>query len=375
MTANPANGFLDRLQRSGLVSEHQMAQLRQGLEEQGVDFGDDRAIARALVENERLTSWQAEKLLQGKYKGLFLGAYRLLKPLGKGRTTAVFLAQNEHNRRRCAVKVFPYGMKKGERFLLERFLFEAQALAVLDHQNIVRAYDVGRVVKDDKDICYLAMEYIEGRDMQALVRERGPLEYVQAAELLRQAANGLAHAHENGLVHRDVEPANLMVDNRGVLKILDLGSARFFDEIEDSPSVGEEGVVVTIDYMSPEHGIDLRHADHRSDIYSLGCTAYFMLTGHPPFPDGTAAQRLVAHQVNSPNPIADERADAPLDLAAIVDKMMAKKPEDRFQSAPDVAAALTTWLSEHGGEDWRRQHGDIAAESGLLKLLLRRKPT
>lgn len=377
MSSKLAIAFLDRLERSGLVTKDKAPKLREDLKERGVDLDDPNAVAEALVESATLTQWQAEKLLQGKHKGFFLGSYRLLKPLGKGGMGAVFLAEHEMMRRRCAIKVLPHSSIKEGSSVLSRFYVEAQAVAALDHQNIVRAYDVSKEVKDNKEIHYLVMEYVEGEDVQGMVNDQGPLDYVRAADLIRQTANGLAHAHENGLVHRDIKPANLLVDKKGVVKILDLGLARFFDDSDEASLTKEhnETVLGTADYLSPEQALNSHDVDHRTDVYSLGCTAYFMVTGHPPFPDGTVAQRLVAHQVKTPKPIRDERVDAPADLVAIIDKMMAKEPEKRFQTAADIGTTLAAWLIEHGGEAWKRQHSEIAGDSGLLKMLTEREPT
>jgi serine/threonine-protein kinase len=377
MSIKLATAFLDRVQRSGLVAADDMPQLRQDLEVRGVDLDQANAIADALVDMQVLTRWQADKVLEGKHKGFFLGSYRLLRPLGRGGMGAVFLAQHEMMRRQCAIKVLPHSQIKEGSSVLKRFYVEAQAVAALDHQNIVRAYDVAMESKDGKDIHYLVMEFVEGHDLQTLVQERGVLEYVKAAEYLRQTANGLAHAHEAGLVHRDIKPANLLVDKKGVVKILDLGLARFFDDSEQASLTAafNETVLGTADYLSPEQALNSHTVDHRTDIYSLGCTAYFMLVGTPPFPEGTVAQRLVAHQVKLPKPIKETRSDAPKDLVAIIDKMMAKRPEDRFHTAEELAAVLARWLIEYGGEDWKRQHSEITGNKALMSLLSAREPT
>ncbi len=378
MSTKLVAAFLDRVQRSGLVLEPKLSQLRQELETAGLDLENPHAVAAALVDRGVLTQWQTEKLLQGKHKGFFLGSYRLLRPLGKGGMGAVFLAQHEMMRRQCAIKVLPQNQIDKHSSVLERFYVEAQAVASLDHQNIVRAYDVSKEVKDNKEIHYLVMEYVEGQDAQVMVQESGRLDYVKAAEIIRQTANGLAHAHENGLIHRDIKPANLLIDKKGIVKILDLGLARFHDDsgMASLTAAHNETVLGTADYLSPEQALNSHNVDPRTDIYSLGCTAYFLLTGHPPFPEGSVAQRLVAHQVKQPKPIAEERSDAPPELTAIVGKMMAKTPDDRFQSASEVATILAAWLVQHGGEDWRRQHSEITGDSSILSLLSQhREPT
>ena len=182
------------------------------------------------------------------------------------------------------------------------------------------------------------------------------MEYATAADYIRQAAEGLGHAHANGLIHRDVKPANLLVDQKNVVKVLDLGLARFTDEDRASLTVQyDENVLGTADYLAPEQAIDSHGVDARADIYSLGCAFYFLLTGHPPFPDGTLPQRLMAHQKQQPASIAKERPDAPADLVEICMKMMAKKPADRYQSMNDVAQALRRWLADRGLGSSRRQ--------------------
>jgi len=378
MSTKVVAAFLDRVERSGLITEPKLSQLRQELEAAGVDLGNPHAITAALVDRGMLTQWQTEKLLQGKHKGFFLGSYRLLRPLGKGGMGAVFLAQHEMMRPQCAIKVLPQTQIDKHSSVLERFYVEAQAVASLDHQNIVRAYDVNKEVKDNKEIHYLVMEFVEGQDAQGMVQEGGVLDYVKAAEIIRQTANGLAHAHENGLIHRDIKPANLLIDKKGVVKILDLGLARFHDDsgMASLTAAHNETVLGTADYLSPEQALNSHNVDPRTDIYSLGCTAYFLLTGHPPFPEGSVAQRLVAHQVKQPKPIAEERPDAPPELVAIIGKMMAKAPDDRFQSASEVATILAAWLVQHGGEDWRRQHSEITGDSSILSLVSQhREPT
>jgi serine/threonine protein kinase len=372
-----AADLLERVQRSGLVAKGKMSQLLQDLEQRGVDLENAQAIADALVENETLSRWQADNLLQGKSRGFFLGSYRLLKPLGRGGMGAVYLAQHEMMKRRCALKVLPQTQLQEGSSILERFYVEAQAVASLDHPNIVRAYDVNKDVTEKKIVHYLVMEFIDGQDVQNMVQDAGPLDYIKAADYLRQTANGLAHAHEHGLVHRDIKPANVFVDKKGTVKILDLGLARFYDDSQQASLTAayNETVLGTADYLSPEQALNSHDVDHRTDIYSLGCTAYYMLTGHPPFPDGTVAQRLVAHQVKVPKSIAEERRDAPRDLVAIVERMMAKNPGERYESAAQVSAVLAAWLIQHAGEDWRRQHSDVTADSALLSQLAVHEPT
>ena len=292
-----------------------------------------------------VTEWQAEKLQQGRHKGFFLGNYKLLRHLGSGGMSAVFLAEHKHMRQRRAIKVLPQARVNDSSYL-GRFYREARAAAALDHPNIVRAYDVD----NDGDNHFLVMEFVEGNDLQKIVSSGGVLPYETAAEYMRQAASGLAHAHQVGLIHRDIKPANLLVDPKGTVKVLDMGLARFADDDVQASltKMHDENVLGTADYLSPQQAIDSHNADARADIYSLGCTLYFSLTGHPPFNEGTLTQRLLMHQQKEPPAITVDRPDAPRDLLAICKRMMAKKLEERYQTAVEVEQALTQWLVDRG---------------------------
>ena len=260
--------------------------------------------------------------------------------------SSVYLAEHTLMQRRVAIKVLPKHRVEDTSYLA-RFHREAQAVAALDDRNIVRAYDVDC----DEGVHYLVMEYVNGSDLQVIVKENGPLDYPVAADYIRQAARGLAHAHAAGLIHRDVKPANLLVDREGVLKVLDLGLARFSDEDKASLTVAyDETVLGTADYLAPEQALDSHGVDARADIYGLGCSLYFVLTGHPPFPDGTLPQRIMMHQKQPAPDIRKDRPDAPVDMLRICAKMMAKKPEHRFQTADEVARIMTRWLVVHGYE-------------------------
>ncbi len=244
-------------------------------------------------------------------------------------------------------------------------------MAALDHPNIVRAYDVDTENEGGVEIHFLVMEYVEGKDIEKLLESKTQFTAVEAADYLRQAAEGLSHAHEAGLIHRDIKPGNLLVDNKGVVRLLDLGLARFFrdTETESLTIKHDEKVLGTADYLAPEQAVDSHAVDERADIYSLGCTLYFSLTGHPPFTDGTLVQRLLAHQTKSPPPIRKQRPDVPESLVAIVEKMMQKRKDDRYQSAAEVAAALSKWLVENGGDAWRRSHAELVARFAGLDAL------
>ncbi len=341
--------FLELLKRSGLVGKDQLTRALTEIKAEGQTLEDAEALANRLVDRGLLTRWQANKLLEGKSKGFFLGRYKLLGHIGTGGMSSVYLAEHTLMQRRVAIKVLPQ-KRVNDSSYLPRFYREARAAAALHHPNIVIAHDVD----NDDDVHYFVMEYVDGRDLQVLVKEDGPLSYESAASYMAQAAQGLHHAHENGLIHRDVKPANLLVDKRGVLKILDLGLAQFAEEdLQGMASLTiahEENVLGTADYLAPEQAINSHCVDRRVDIYSLGCTLYFCLTGHPPFPDGTLAQRIMKHHTQDAPSIRNERPDAPQALLDICAKMMCKNADFRYQTAEEVAEALSEWLKSVGAK-------------------------
>jgi len=353
--------FLDLVRRSGLVEKDQLNRVLLKLKKQagGKPINDTEFVANKLADAGLLTRWQCEKLMEGRHRGFFLGKYKLLEHLGSGGMSNVYLAEHVLMRRRVAIKVLPKNRVEDTSYLA-RFHREAQAAAALDHGNIVRAYDVD----NDGDVHYLVMEYIEGRDLQTIVKREGPMGYATAAEYIRQAAEGLAHAHDAGLIHRDVKPANLLVDRKNVVKVLDLGLARFTEEDHASLTLAyDENVLGTADYLAPEQALDSHGVDARADIYGLGCTLYCLLTGHPPFPDGTLPQRLMMHQKEPPPSICDDRPDVPKDLVEICMRMMAKTPKQRYQTTHEVAAAMADWLTVHGHS---ADSGGSGSSSGRL---------
>ena len=250
---------------------------------------------------------------------------------------AVYRAEHRLMDRPVALKVIR-GDLLGNEAMVERFRREVKAAARLaSHPNIVAAYDAEQAGETHM----LVMEFIEGTDLARLVDRRGPLPVGEACEYARQAALGLQHAFEDGMVHRDIKPQNLMRTTRGQIKILDFGLARFASEVGSHAGVTAEGMVLgSADYIAPEQIDDPHAADIRADIYSLGCTLYFLLAGQPPFPDGSLIQKLRAHSEKTPRPLAEIRADVPPELARVVERMMAKDPARRFQTPDEVARAL-----------------------------------
>ncbi len=310
------------------------------------------------VASGRLTNWQAAKLQDGRHKGFFLGSYRLMSRLGAGGMSTVYLAEHVHMRQLRALKVLPRH-RVGDSSYLERFYREARAAAALDHINVVHAYDVGC----DAGTHYLVMEYVEGSDLQKVVARRGVLSYESTADVIRQTAEGLAHAHKAGVIHRDIKPANLLLDPSGIVKILDMGLARHTAEESERQAsltqLHDENVIGTTNYLAPEQALHSHSADARSDLYSLGCTMYYVLTGLPPFSTGTVAERLMAHIHHKPEPVATHRPNVPESLAQICMKLLEKKPDDRYQSAEELAAALKAWR-----KDWLAQ-GGAESSSGV----------
>ena len=268
-----------------------------------------------------------------------LGPYHIVRALGAGGMGEVFLAEHRAMRRHAALKVLA-DEAAADPEMLERFYREARALAVLDHPNIVRAYDV----REAEGFHFLVLEYARpGRDLEVLLRARGPLPFTEAVGYTWQAAAGLGHAHAKGLVHRDVKPGNLLVDESGGVKLLDLGLARS-NRPGDSGLTGEIDsriVMCTPDYVAPEQARG-EPPDVRTDVYSLGVTLYALLTGRPPF-EGTVAQKMIAHQSRNPRPVHLVRPEVPRGLSDVVARMMAKSPADRYGSMAEVSRAIAPY--------------------------------
>jgi serine/threonine-protein kinase len=324
------------------------AERRQELARLQAAFADARGLARELVTRGWLTPYQVNQLVQGRGRDLVLGPYVLLERLGEGGMGQVFKAHHTFLNRPVALKLISKASLSSAG-AAERFLLEMQLVAQLDHPHIVRALDAGQA----GDRYYLAMELIEGLTLARLVQQRGPLPVAQACACIGQAALGLQHASERGLVHRDIKPSNLMLAAaRGgppLVKVLDLGLARSKggDAARDLTRTGT--LMGTMDYLAPEQALDARAVDVRADIYSLGCTFFFLLAGRPPFHGGTEAQRLLQHQQQEPPAIESLRPDVPPAVAAILRRMLAKRPELRFQTPAEVAAALQPFASWDAG--------------------------
>jgi serine/threonine protein kinase len=343
LAPSTSSDFLDLVQKSGLVDEKKLAAGLEKLRAAPALPDDPGKLAGLLVRDGLLTIFQAEHLLVGKWRGFTIGGYRVLERLGSGDGGSVYLCRHEHLGRCVAVKVLP-SAKAADAASLTRFLHEAQATACLDHPNFSRALDIG--VADN--VHYLAREYIDGLTLHEITRQNGVLDALRAAHYIRQAARGLQYAHERGLVHRDIMPRNILVGRQGMVKIIDMGRARRIEHVKDSLVRGyDENDPGTPDYLAPEQGRASHGVDTRTDIYGLGATFYFCLTGLPPFDEGTTAQKFIWHQTRQPEPIRALRPEVPEGLAAVVEKMMAKDPAQRHQTAQEVVDALAPWTQTY----------------------------
>ncbi|HEV3145047.1 MAG TPA: serine/threonine-protein kinase [Gemmataceae bacterium] len=336
------------------------------VEELRANLTDVHALGKELVQRRWLTAWQAQILLRNPAAELNLGSYLLLELLGEGGMGKVYKARHQMMDRTVALKVIrPDRITSRE--AVRRFRREIQAAAQLSHPNIVLAYDADQI----GEIHFFAMEYVDGIDLGRLVYEKGRLPVREACDYIRQAAHGLQHAHERGLIHRDIKPSNLLltvsrqdsvraelsgvIASRppstpgsgdalpGVIKILDLGLARLQETAEsEAPSrLTHEGFVIgTPDFLAPEQARNSSKVDIRTDIYALGGTLYYLLTGEVPYPGGTATEKLLKHAIEPAPEVRELRPDVPEEVAALLRSLLAKDPKERFQTPADLAAAL-----------------------------------
>jgi serine/threonine protein kinase len=335
--------FLDLIRKSGVLDEKRLDAYLEKARAASALPTEPSKLAGVLVRDAILTHFQAEQFLQGKWRRFTIGKYKVLERIGSGGMGSVYLCEHKLMRRRVAVKVLPTA-KADDTSSLERFYREARAVAALDHVNIVRAYDIDQ---DDK-LHFLVMEYVDGASLQEMVKRGGQLDPIRAAHYICQAAQGLQHAHESaGLVHRDIKPGNILVDRTGVVKVLDMGLARFFFDEEDILTKKyDENVLGTADYLAPEQALDSHSVDIRADIYSLGATFYYCLTARSPFNEGTVAQKLIWHQTRQPKSIRSLRADVPDELVTIIEQMMSKDPAQRDPTPQAVVEALAPWTQQ-----------------------------
>jgi serine/threonine-protein kinase len=331
--SRPASRFVPCLHDLHLLKPAQIAELRDCL---GGRFDDAQALGQELLRRGWLTAYQVDELRRGRSP--VLGPYLLLERLGEGGMGQVYKARHRLMNRLVALKLIRRDRLAGNG--PARFLREMQTAARLDHPHIVHAYDADKV----KGRPLLVMEYVEGGSLGGLVDRVGPLPVGAACEYVRQAALGLHHAHERGVIHRDVKPSNLLLKAaEGQVKVADFGLSRLREAADDG--LTHTGWAVgTADYIAPEQATDSRSVDLRADLYGLGCTLYCLLSGGPPFPEGSLVDKLRRHACDDPRPVEALRPDVPAALAAVVARLMAKKPQDRYPTAAEVAGALGALL-------------------------------
>lgn len=350
--------FVDTLRQNRILEPAQLDEVARDLQER---FPDSRSLAKELMQRGMLTPFQVNQLLSDRVQDLVLGPYVLLERIGEGGVGQVIKARHQYMQRIVAIKVIRKDLLTDAE-IVGRFYREIQAASQLMHPNVILAFDAGPAGQTH----FFAMEYVAGTDLDKLVKQQGPLPASQACDYIRQAALGLQHAHERGLVHRDIKPSNLLVAQSqttpseamanayrwGLVKLLDLGLARLQEsvtgELVNPLTQAGSGMRGTVDYMAPEQAIDFHMADIRSDIYSLGCAFFFLLTGKAPFPDCTLAQKLMKHQRTEPPLVTSVRSDLSKKLDPIIRKMLAKKPEDRYQTPAEVATTIQN-LSQNSG--------------------------
>ncbi len=353
MAIDSVETLLAVLRRTQLLTPEQVNDIARELQPH---YSDPYDLGQYLVEIDWLTPYQLQLLFGGRWDELTIGPYQIMAQLGEGGVGEVYKAWDTVKGREVALKVMRTQL--AQRPDAERqFQRELEAVTRLSHPNVIKTYDAGQA----GPVHYLAMEYVEGMDLDKFVRKAGPLPLEMACDYIRQAAQGLQHAHQLGLVHRDIKPANLFLLHpplppepgapqrrtpAPVVKIIDWGLARL------TPAEGQTAVAVadleaekgaligTADYIAPEQARDASLVDIRADIYSLGCSLYYLLTGQPPFPGASLMQKILQHQEAEPPAVQALRPDVPEEVGAIVEKMLAKKPEDRYQIPLLVVAPL-----------------------------------
>ncbi len=340
--SKPKPNFATSALNCGLVTTEDLDEARRLLElrstngESASTLASDETLAGQLVFMGRLNRWQADQLLAGR-SDFHLGPYFLTDSLGYGGMGQVFKAEHTIMGREVAIKVLPRHKSTPE--AIEHFLREVRTQAQLDHENLVRAHDAGH----DKQVWFLVTEYVPGADLRKLVRREGPLSMSAAASIVMQVARGLDYAHRRSLIHRDIKPGNVLVMPDGRAKVSDLGLAGFFVEgrIDDNR---KNKIVGTADYIAPEQVSRPGFANVQSDLYSLGCTLYYAVTGKVPFPGGTHKEKWQAHRTQEP---IDPRRFSPAisgDFCKLISFLMAKDPEKRPQSAADVISLCAAWV-------------------------------
>lgn len=355
--------FLTLLDESGLITAEEAIAFQKS---QGAACNSALELAKILVEQGKLTEFQIKMILQCKGDRLFLGDYVILQQIGAGGMGKVYLAEHCRMKRQVALKSLPLRMVPDEQ-AIGRFHREVQAAAKLTHPNIVTAYDAG----EDKEIHYFVMEYVEGINLSEYVKEEGVLPVGVAVDYITQVARGLGFAHSKNIVHRDIKPANLLLDNHGIVKILDMGLARVDSEGTDDISctmLTESGNVMgTADYMAPEQAKNTHTADARADIYSLGCSLYFLLTGKVMYQADSFINKVVAHLEEPIPSLIEACPEASKELDALFQKMVSKFPEGRYQTIKELLTDLEALQVDHEDSGEKSDRKSLSQSCKLRK--------
>ena len=350
VTAKPVQDLLVQFLDSSLVLAEDWENLPAPTRAAILECVDWPTQLSLLQEHGLLTEYQVERIEAGAIHGLVLGNYRVLDRLGAGGAGVVFKAEHCRMRREVAVKVLPLSSSQDQRLLL-RFFTEMRAVAQLQHPNIVAAIDAGETAGNGPDapmLHYFVMEYVPGQDLEQYVEKQGPLPVAKACDLAYQIASALAEAHKHNLVHRDIKPSNVRITPEEQAKLLDFGLARHFRHRQT-----EQGTVLgTLDYMAPEQAQDAASVDIRADIYALGATLFFCLTAKPPFAiEGNLVQAVIQRLTLPAPSIRDSRPAVSVELDAVLARMMALKPEDRYATPQAVMQAMLPLLKPELHED------------------------
>ena len=355
----PVEDLLPILRASDILPSNRFEEIKAKVRE-GVYPYDAMALAQWLIRDKILTEYQARRLLTNRPQQLKFGnRYVILDRLGSGSMGRVYKALHLLMGREVALKVIAPEIVSNER-VVARFRREMKLAARLDHPNVVRAFDADR----EGRALYIVMEYVAGQSLGQKFRIEGPMPPMDVASYAAQAALGLAHAHGQGIVHRDVKPSNLFLSKDGHVKVLDLGLSVLMEADGGSSFATADGIAVgTIDYMSPEQACG-KEVDGRSDLYSLGCAMYHMISGSLPFPGDIPLERLGKRINGEPAPIADLVPEIPEPLAEVMDGLLANKVANRFQTAMEAAQALEDLLPNRGGADPGRRSSSRELSTG-----------